>query len=45
MEDAEDDSEINDDKWEDMEFKDDMENMVHMYSIFAYKNCKTHAIP
>ena len=37
MEDVEDDSQIDNDEWEDMEFKDDMENMVDMYSFFAYK--------
>ena len=37
MEDAEDDSQIDDDEWEDMELVDDMENMVDMYSFFVYK--------
>ena len=37
MEDAEDDSQVDDDEWEDMELEDDMENMVDMYSFFAYK--------
>ena len=37
MEDAEDDSQINDDEWEDMELEDNMENMVDMDSFFAYK--------
>ena len=36
-EDAEDDSQIDNDEWKDMELEDDMENMVDMYSFFAYK--------
>ena len=44
MEDAEDDSQINDDDWEDMEIEDDMENMVDIYSFFAYKKVQNHAI-
>ena len=34
MEDVEDDSQVNDDEWEDMELEDDMEN-IHI--IFLYK--------
>ena len=37
MEDGEDDSQIDDDKCEDMELEDDTENMVDMYLYFAYK--------
>ena len=44
MEDAEDDSQINDDDWEDMEIEDDMENMVDIYSFFAYKKVQNHSI-
>ena len=36
MEDAEDDSQIDNDEWEDMELEDDMENMVDMYLFVAY---------
>ena len=36
MEDVEDDSQMNDHEWEDMELEDNMENMVDMYSFFAY---------
>ena len=36
-EDAEDDSQIDNDEWKDMELEDDMENMVDMYSFFAYR--------
>ena len=45
MEDAEDDSQVDDDEWEDMELEDDMENMVDMYSFLHIKKYKTHAIP
>ena len=42
MEDAENDSQMDDDEWEDMELEDDMENMVDMYLFFFYiKNYKT----
>ena len=37
MEDAEEDSHIDDDDWEDMEIEDDMENIIDIYSFFAYK--------
>ena len=37
MEDVEDDSQIKDDEWEEMELENDMENMVDMYSFFASK--------
>ena len=37
MEDTEDDAQNDDDKWEDMELEDDIENMVDMYSSFAFK--------
>ena len=43
MEDAEDDSQIDNDDWEDMEIEDDMENMVDIYSFFAYKKHKTNS--
>ena len=36
MEDAEDDSQIDNDEWEGMELEDDMENMVDMYLFVAY---------
>ena len=46
MEDAEGDSQIDNDDWEDMEIKDDMENMVDIYSFLHIKSTKlTHAIP
>ena len=37
MEDAEDDDEIGDDEWEDMEIEDDMENLRDIYSLMALK--------
>ena len=37
MEDVEDDFQIDDYKWEDMELEDDMENMVDLSSFLAYK--------
>ena len=37
MENAEYDSQIDNDDWEDMEIEDDMENMVDIYLFFPYK--------
>ena len=41
----EDDNDISNDDWEDMEIEDDMENMVDIYSFFAFKKAQTHTIP
>ena len=40
MEDVEDESQIDDDKWDNMEFKDNMEHMVDMYSSLLIKITK-----
>ena len=40
MEEAEDDSQIDNDEWEDMEFEDNMENMVDMVLFFLHMKLK-----
>ena len=46
MGDVEDDSQIDDDEWEDMELEDDMETKIYIYIHFLHiKKYKTHTIP